>query len=392
MRRQIIALSLPFLSLGLLASDFDDVLDTVVKNNLGLKYGLADKEASIAEMKSENTLEAPEVGFESLWGMKGIGDKRNFSISQSFDWPGVYAARSEAVRKSETAMQYLRESAVIDTRMEVRLLLVDIIYARQRLATTKKICDSLSEMVKYFKEAVACGSETRLDYNKPVVEHINANRELKTLQGELSTLKASLQALNGGEDVSALVEQLGMNYPHPDLESLRPDVETLRQNDPAQAAARASLEAQKSLVKVEKRSLLPGFSLAYLHEWEMGDRFNGFSLSLTLPFLTQRKKAKAAIMRAEAMAFEQDMELVKLAAGLQGEYDTACELRDLLRKYKDVMSDDSTYELLKKALDAGQINFLTYMQELNFFLTARRDFLDAHYRYHVAVARLQRYQ
>ena len=124
----------------------------------------------------------------------------------------------------------------------------------------------------------------------------------------------------------------------------------------------------------------------------MGDRFNGFSLSLTLPFLTQRKKAKAAIMRAEAMAFEQDMELVKLAAGLQGEYDTACELRDLLRKYKDVMSDDSTYELLKKALDAGQINFLTYMQELNFFLTARRDFLDAHYRYHVAVARLQRYQ
>ena len=136
MRRQIIALSLPFLSLGLLASDFDDVLDTVVKNNLGLKYGLADKEASIAEMKSENTLEAPEVGFESLWGMKGIGDKRNFSISQSFDWPGVYAARSEAVRKSETAMQYLRESAVIDTRMEVRMLLLDIIYARQRLATT----------------------------------------------------------------------------------------------------------------------------------------------------------------------------------------------------------------------------------------------------------------
>lgn len=55
------------------------------------------------------------------------------------------------------------------------------------------------------------------------------------------------------------------------------------------------------------------------------------------------------------------------------------------------MDDDSNFELLKKALDAGQISFLTYMQELNYFLSARRDFLEAHYRYHLALARLQRY-
>ncbi len=374
------------------ASDFDDVLDTVTRNNLSLRYTAADNTATIEEMKAENVLEAPEFSFENLWGAKGIGDKRNFSISQSFDWPGVYAARRDAVRKSETAMQYLRESAVLDTRMEIRVLLIDIINIRQRIASTQKICDALADMASYYKKAVEQENETRLDYNKAVIEHINAVRELKTLNADYSVLLASLQALNGGEDVTGLVEKLGVEYPHPNLAALRPDRETLRAKDPAIAASRASLEAQKSLVKVEKRSLLPGFSVSYLHEWEMGDNFNGFSVSVTLPFLTQRRKAKAAAVRFEAQSLEQEMNLIKLASELQGEYQTAVDLQELLDSYHGVISDDSNMELLKKAFDAGQINFLTYMQELNFFLNARRDFLEAHYRYHLAVARLQRYE
>lgn len=373
------------------ASDFDEVLDTVMSNNLSLRYAAADNAATVEELKAENVLEAPEVSFENLWGAKGIGDKRNFSISQSFDWPGVYAARRDAVRKSETAMQYLRESTVLDTRMEIRLLLIDIINLKQRIATSKKICDILVDMVTYYEKAVEQGNETRLDYNKAVIEHINAVRELKTANADYSVLLASLQTLNGGKDVTDLVEKLGYDYPSPNLDALRPNRETLLAKDPAIAASRASLEAQKSLVKVEKRSLLPGFSVAYLHEWEMGDNFNGFSVSVNLPFLTQRRKAKAAKMRLDAQSMELEMNLIKLAAELEADYQTALDLRELLNSYRGVMSDNSNFELLKKAFDAGQISFLTYMQELDFFLVARRDFLEAHYRFHRAAASLQRY-
>lgn len=374
------------------ASDFDDVVNTVLSNNLSLKYGVADNVATIEELKAENTLEAPEVSFESLWGSKDAGDKRNFSIGQSFDWPGVYSARREAVKKSETAMQYLRESEIMAVRTEVRVALIDIINVRQRIATTKKICDGMATMVNYFKDAVEKGLETRLDYNKAVIEHVNAARELKTLKSEEAVLLAGLQNLNGGQSVGELVDKLGDHYPNANLETLRPDRETLRMKDPAIAASTASLEAQKSLVKVEKRSLLPGFSVAYLHEWEAGETFNGFSVSVTLPFLTQRRKAKAAVMRLEAQTLESELSLIKLESELQGEYETALGYQELLKEYRGVMDDDSNFELLKKALDAGQINFLTYMQELNYFLSARRDFLDIHYRYHLALARLQRYE
>lgn len=373
------------------ASDFDKVLNTVVSNNMALKYADAENQAAIASLKSENTLDAPEIGFESLWGAKGIGDKRNFSISQGFDWPGVYTARREAIRKSQAAMQYLQESAMIEARQEVRLLLIDIIYAKQRIAATEKICDGLSSLQKTFRKAVDEGNETKLDYNKSVIEKIAAERELKTLRGEYAAMLASLRAMNGGKDVEDLVASVGNVYPEVDLASLRPDVENIRAKDPAIAAMKVDAEVQKSLLKVEKRSLLPGFTLGYSHEWEMGDRFNGFSVAVSLPFITGNKKVKASRLQVRASEMQQEMELIRLSAAMSGDYEKALQYRELLDQYEDIMNDNSDFELLKKAFDGGQINFLTYMQELNYFLAARRDFLETLYNYNCALARLQRY-
>lgn len=373
------------------ASDFDKVLNTVVSNNMALKYADAENQAAIASLKSENTLAAPEIGFESLWGAKGIGDKRNFSISQGFDWPGVYTARREAIRKSQAAMQYLQESAMIEARQEVRLLLIDIIYAKQRIAATEKICDGLSSLQKTFRKAVDEGNETKLDYNKSVIEKIAAERELKTLRGEYAAMLASLRAMNGGKDVEDLVASVGNVYPEVDLASLRPDVENIRAKDPAIAAMKADAEVQKSLLKVEKRSLLPGFTLGYSHEWEMGDRFNGFSVAVSLPFITGNKKVKASRLQVRTSEMQQEMELIRLSAAMSGDYEKALLYRELLDQYEDIMNDNSDFELLKKAFDGGQINFLTYMQELNYFLAARRDFLETLYNYNCALARLQRY-
>lgn len=373
------------------ASDFDKVLNTVVSNNMALKYADAENQAAIASLKSENTLDAPEIGFESLWGAKGIGDKRNFSISQGFDWPGVYTARREAIRKSQAAMQYLQESAMIEARQEVRLLLIDIIYAKQRIAATEKICDGLSSLQKTFRKAVDEGNETKLNYNKSVIEKIAAERELKTLRGEYAAMLASLRAMNGGKDVEDLVASVGNVYPEVDLASLRPDVENIKVKDPAIAAMKADAEVQKSLLKVEKRSLLPGFTLGYSHEWEMGDRFNGFSVAVSLPFITGNKKVKASRLQVRASEMQQEMELIRLSAAMSGDYEKALQYRELLDQYEDIMNDNSDFELLKKAFDGGQINFLTYMQELNYFLAARRDFLETLYNYNCALARLQRY-
>lgn len=374
------------------ASDFNDVLSTLMSNNLEYRAAVAADNATVTEMKAENVLDAPEISYEKVWGAKGIGNKESFSISQSFDWPVVYAARRSAIKMSETALQYLRESTALDIRMNIRVALIDMINVRQRIATTRKICDGLASMVSYFKKAVEQGNETRLDYSKAVLEHVNSVRELKMLKSDSAVVAASLRTLNGGNDIANLIEKLGTEYPLTDLEMLCPNRETLRMKDPAVAAARESTAAQEAVVKVEKRSLFPGFSIGYIHEYEMGDNFNGFSISVSLPFLTQRAKSKAAKLRLESTRLDEEMALIKISSELQSEYETALELRELLREYSGVVSDDSCFELLRKSAEFGQINSLTYMSEISYFLAARRDFLDVNYRYNLSLARLQRYE
>ena len=55
----LMALALTVCSVS--ASDFDKVLNTVVSNNMALKYADAENQAAIASLKSENTLDAPEI-------------------------------------------------------------------------------------------------------------------------------------------------------------------------------------------------------------------------------------------------------------------------------------------------------------------------------------------
>lgn len=374
------------------ANGFDDVVNTIAANNLTAKFNMANDEAALEEMRNENTLEAPEIGFDHLWGdSKEVGNKLSVSISQSFDWPGVYAARRDAIRKSSYAMQYLRESSMMDIKMEIRQILIDIIYNRQRVTALSNLSESMATLVETYRVLMEQQQQTRLDYNKAVIEKIDIDRELESLKGQYAVLVSSLEALNGGKTVGELLETIGDNYPQVELSSLLPNPTLIKERDPQYAAAMASIEANRSLVKVEKLSRLPGFSLGYVHELENGDRFDGFSFSISLPFLKKGHNVKAAKLKGEALNYEAEIQVAQRVAEMNGAYRHASELRKLIDKYTPVIGSDSSFELLKKALDAGEISFITYLQELHYFHTARINYLDTLYEYNQALAKLARY-
>lgn len=392
MRCFYIAAALLMQAFMLHADTFSDVMNTIVANNLTEKYSVASDAAKIEGMRGENTLDAPDVEFEHVWGGKGIGNKWSFSVSQSFDWPGVYAARREAIHTSQTAMQYLRESALMDVRMEVRLALVDIIYTRQKINAITVLAESMDRLVETYRAAVERGEQTRLDYNKAVIEKIYADRELKSLEGEYDILVSSLESLNGGKDVNELLKHLGDEYPGWTLADLVPNPELIRKRDPQYAAAMAALEAGRLQANVAKLSLYPGFSVGYVHENEQGEKYNGFSIGMSLPFLYGKNKVKASRFETEALALDAEIQLTQRMGELTGLYKQAVVLGDFVDKYEKVIHDESNLQLLKKAFDGGQISFLTYLQEVHYFYLANNDYLDTRHQYQQALAKLSRYQ
>ena len=374
------------------STPFDEALAEVIGNNLSVRAEASRAQIETENILGENTLEAPEVSFSRVWGSrKEYGNKWSLGVSQSFDWPGVYAARREAARTARSASQYMLESTLLDLRQEVRTLFIDIIHNTQLIEMQTELVDRMNQMEAYYKKAAEAGAETRLDYNKTVIERIAVHRELHTLEAQRSTLMSTLSTLNGGKDIDGIIAKLGNAYPITRVpESI--DKTVIMKRDPQYAAALAGVEAAKSMVKVEKRSRIPGFSIGYEHESEGDENFNGFSIGLTLPVWGRGHQIKASTLEAEASLMDAELALTRRVAEMNGDRKQLDTLRHIMDEYEPVVNEKSNYELLHKALKAGQITFLTYIEESNYFIVAKRDYLDTLYEYNLILTRLARYE
>ena len=374
------------------STPFDEALAEVIGNNLSVRAEASRAQIETENILGENTLEAPEVSFSRVWGSRTeYGNKWSLGVSQSFDWPGVYAARREAARTARSASQYMLESTLLDLRQEVRTLFIDIIHNTQLIEMQTELVDRMNQMEAYYKKAAEAGAETRLDYNKTVIERIAVHRELHTLEAQRSTLMSTLSTLNGGKDIDGIIAKLGNAYPITRVpESI--DKTVIMKRDPQYAAALAGVEAAKSMVKVEKRSRIPGFSIGYEHESEGDENFNGFSIGLTLPVWGRGHQIKASTLEAEASLMDAELALTRRVAEMNGDRKQLDTLRHIMDEYEPVVNEKSNYELLHKALKAGQITFLTYIEESNYFIAAKRDYLDTLYEYNLILTRLARYE
>lgn len=375
------------------ATPFDEAVAEILANNPSLTATRMRLLGEVEQTLGENTLAAPEVEFSHVWGTQDVGNKWTLSVSQSFDWPGVYAARRGAAQAKRSAAEYAIESAVMDLRFEVRNALIDIIHNTQLLAVQRRLVGRMQDFAETYRKGVELGDETRLDFNRAVIELVGAKEQLNTLQAQRASLISTLRTLNGGRAVDAIVESIGENYPIftavvPD--SITPEV--IRRRDPSYAAAAAALQVAREARKVESRLALPGFSIGYEHETEMGGYFNGFSVGVSLPVWGRRHQRKAAAFEEEASRIEAETALAVKVAQLDADLDRLVALRATLDEYEPVVNTTENIDLLGKAFAVRQISFSTYLQDMNYFIEANKAYLDTLYEYNLTLSSLKRYE
>ena len=169
-------------------------------------------------------------------------------------------------------------------------------------------------------------------------------------------------------------------------------VEMIKQNDPMLGYNSFMTKSQASTAKAAKFKNLPGFSLGYLHVNELGTHFNGFKRGLSLPLFSNRNKVAASKALLRSLENEEtSVEVAKLSE-MYSDRAKVLMLHKEINEYRPVFEDSNNIALLKKALDGGEISLLTYLQEVNYFLSAQREYMDIVYQYHYSLARLNRYE
>lgn len=371
-------------------TQFDAVVDRILQQNPELLAASAEMRAAMQQRRGDAVLPDPEVDGGYEWGAGGVGDKWNIGVTQSFDWPGVYSSRSKATRHASDAYAALAESRITDKRVEITELLIDYVYTKRQLATVREIRDRVDNMVKHYEKAYANGESTILDVNTVKISRFDAERRCTDLENRLAVVEASIIAQGSGSQLDTEVSSLE-DYPAGRLYSQEEYADAFENRDPfvrhldlLGQTARYDLEAQR-------RSRFPGISLGYRHVNELGERFNGISVGLTLPVFSSRYKTAAASASLENALIQGDMARVGRMASMRADYTQASRLAADIERFRDVAMDPRPVELLKKALDGGEITVFTYMEEVNYFDEARIAYDGMLYEYHKLLARLNRY-
>lgn len=370
------------------AEEFNRIAHSIAARNPLLHSYLLESESEIENLKSENNLPDPEVEGRHLWGPATVGNKWGLSVTQSFDWPGLYVARRRANSYAADAIEALHLTNYYDKLVEIKSALIELIGIRKKVRLSQEILANIDSVNTLISEGFAKGEMTRLDVNKVAIEKINARRSLNEALIAQENIVLRLKTLNGGEmpDLDNLTD-----YPMITLKSVEEYQQLSQEKNPQMAYLQASIARATAQEKVEKLNRLPSFTLGYELEVEEGNKFNGFSVAVSVPFLSNRHKRKAAELSTKSISLQENVLISDEQERIKSDYLTASRMKEELKEYAPIVENVDNIALLQKAYKGGQINLIEYLTEMSYFSDARQEFLLLQQTYWQTLISLERY-
>ena len=140
-----------------------------------------------------------------------------------------------------------------------------------------------------------------------------------------------------------------------------------------------------------KLGWLPKFSVGYKFANELGDKFNGIEVGMALPIFSNINKVKIAKSAQLSAQFNEQDILTETSTEIKSNYAQVVYLKSQIYSYNAILKDSTNLDLLKKALDGGQITLLNYLLELRYFLEAEQTLLDLEFEYNSILTSLNKY-
>ena len=249
----------------------------------------------------------------------------------------------------------------------------------QRLAHAQAVAD-------FYDRQLADGNANRLEVNKARLSLSAAQGELRRNEVERANLLSELQRLNGGEPIAFDQAVYAQPVLPQDFEAWYDEAAAA---NPALAYARQNVELKRREMKLGKLSGLPQISAGYMSELVPESNFRGITLGLSVPLWSNRnrvKQAKAAVVAAE---LQQKDATVQFYERLRNQYDRTLGLQRTAGEYRKALAELDNTQLLRKALDAGEISLLDYIVELGLYYTTVDEALAAERDYELALTELQ---
>lgn len=368
--------SLIFLS-GVFSSvaqtSIDEVLIEIKANNKSLLAAQSYMESKSLEYKTGNTPSDPFIEADYMIGKPASGGNQfDFLAIQQFDFPTAYKHRADLSEKRTQLLNYGLREIQQEKLLEAKKVCLEIIYFNQYLSVlnTRKVTST--KLLNTYQKKYDAEEITALDLNKAKLQLLGINSKIRELQSSLSILNQKLIELNGGKNISFV------RNTYPELDSIS-DFSVLRDSIVSNESKLNWFEYQSNVLETEldlsKALALPKFEVGYHYQTVLGQTFNGAHFGLSIPLWQQKNTIKTSKSRIVYGVSQKEEYKTELTFNIQELHEQFLNITETINEYEIILGELNSEEILTQSLELGEIDFITYAMELDYFHKAKDDLL-----------------
>lgn len=388
--KPIIYILLSVLALSAQAqSSFDNVLKEIEMNNTTLKAYREKANADKIGNKTGINMANPEVEFGYLWGNpSGEGNRVDLNVTQSFDFPTAYRYKTQLSDGKNQQVDMIYDQQKVEILQQARLICVELVYQTKMNKILSDRLKQARELSDAYQKSFDQGNIDVLERNKTKLNLLNAEKALQINEVDLNLSKSELQRLNGGLDITEFNRYSDFTFPLNFIEWFA----IVKANNPSLRVAEQEVALSRKQEQLTRALNLPKITAGYASERVSGTTFQGVSVGVSIPLWEGKNTVKHQKAQTVALQMQHEDSELQFRNTLKNQYDKAKKLSLLLKEYEDALSVTSSQDLLKMALDKGQLSLINYLLELSVYYETVDKYLETERDYQLAVAELQQWE
>ncbi|HML64008.1 MAG TPA: TolC family protein [Dysgonomonas sp.] len=388
--KPIIYILLSVLALSVQAQgSFDNVLKEIEMNNTTLKAYREKANADKIGNKTGINMANPEVEFGYLWGSpSGEGNRVDLNVTQSFDFPTAYRYKTQLSDGKNQQVDMIYDQQKVEILQQARLICVELVYQTKMNKILSDRLKQARELSDAYQKSFDQGNIDVLERNKTKLNLLNAEKALQINEVDLNLSKSELQRLNGGLDITEFNRYPDFTFPLNFIEWFA----IVKANNPSLRVAEQEVALSRKQEQLTRALNLPKITAGYASERVSGTIFQGVSVGVSIPLWEGKNTVKHQKAQTVALQMQHEDSELQFRNTLKNQYDKAKKLSLLLKEYEDALSVTSSQDLLKMALDKGQLSLINYLLELSVYYETVDKYLETERDYQLAVAELQQWE
>lgn len=380
---------LPFVVIAQ-TTEVSRILQEIEQNNPELKAHASLLESRQLALKAGNNLPDPQAGAYYLpWGDHLGGDYTEFQVSQSLEFPSVYSTRGKLINQQQEqlaleyafrrqeillqALQYYQELIYLNKHMALE---------QQRVRQAKKVYEQVQALFDSEQLGI-------LELNKAKISWLQDQYRAEQLGQERRNLLLSLSSLNGGKPVAESPIEFDTS---PALEALDSLWQQKLVSDPLLKVLQQEEIIAQQQIRLVRQQSLPNLTIGVNRQGVQQAYYSGLYGGASIPLWSNRHKVQAAKAQYQQQQQFTEARLLAYRTAFEKQYSNYLLQQRTFQEYQNTLSTLNSDALLLQAYELGEISFMEYYIELQFYRQAQNTLLEMEKELHQQKAVLLQHQ